>query len=62
MPLWAIIAIAGAALLVLALFGAWLLGYSLIERLQPLRASATEAADRTADTAAEFWEWLRLGR
>ena len=62
MPLWAIIAIAAVALLVLVLVGSWLLGFSPLGRLHPLRASAAEAADRTADTAAEFWEWLRLGR
>jgi hypothetical protein len=62
MPLWAIIAIAAVVVVALISFGAWLLGYSLLGRPGALRASATEAADRTADTAVEFWEWLRLGR
>ena len=62
MPLWAIIVIAAVALLALILLGAWLLGLAPLGRLQPLRASASEASERAADTAAEFWDWLRLGR
>jgi hypothetical protein len=62
MPLWAIIAIAAGALLLLVLFGGWLLGFAPLGRLQPLRASATEASERAADAAAEFWDWLRYGR
>ena len=27
-----------------------------------LRASTTEAGERTSDWAAEFWRWLRTGR
>jgi hypothetical protein len=62
MPLWAIIAVAAVVVIALVTFGAWLLGYFPPGRPGALRASATEAADRTADTAIEFWEWLRLGR
>ena len=62
MPVWAIIAIAVAALLVLVVFGGWLLGFEPLGRLQPLRASAAEAGERAADTAADFWDWLRYGR
>jgi len=62
MPLWAIIAIAAAAILVLVIFGGWLLGFAPFGRLQPLRASAVEASERASDTAAEFWDWLRYGR
>ena len=62
MPLAAVIAIAVVAALVLVVFGGWLLGFSPLGRLQPLRASATEASERTADAAAELWDWLRTGR
>lgn len=62
MPVWAIILIAAAALIFLIVFGGWLLGFAPLGRLQPLRASAAEAGERAADTAAEFWDWLRLGR
>ena len=62
MPLWAIIVIAVMGAIALISFATWLLGYSPLGRGGALRASATEAADRTADTAAEFWDWLRLGR
>ena len=27
-----------------------------------LPASAVEARERASDTAADFWDWLRLGR
>jgi hypothetical protein len=39
-----------------------LLGWSGDRFTQPLRASATEAGERTSDWAAEFWRWLRSGR
>lgn len=55
---------AGLGLLVMALAGAlaWLLGWSPGRRLRPLRASVEDAGGRGADWAAEFWDWLRLGR
>jgi hypothetical protein len=28
----------------------------------PLRAGAAEAGERTAETAGEFWDWLKRGR
>jgi hypothetical protein len=62
MPLGAIIALAVAAVLVLALLLVRLLGSRPGSRLAPLRASTIEAGERTSDTAAEFFEWLRRGR
>ena len=62
MPLGAIIALAVAAVLVLALLLVRTLGRRPGSRLAPLRASAVEAGERTSDTAAEFFEWLRRGR
>ena len=41
---------------------AWALGFAPAGRGTPLRASFVEAGQRTADAAAEFWEWLRRGR
>jgi hypothetical protein len=38
------------------------LGRDPSSRLHPLRASAVEAGDRTSDLAAEFFDWLRIGR
>ena len=54
-----ICAAVGVTLLALGL--AWLLG------LVPARdgappPSALEARERASDLAAEFWDWLRLGR
>jgi hypothetical protein len=56
--------IAAAVLLAAALLMAvsHLLGWSAERITGPLRASGSEAADRTADWAAEFWRFLRLGR
>ncbi len=62
MPPAAIIAIAVFAALVAAVAVALWLGRSPGSRFAPLRASATEAADRSSDLAAEFFEWLRTGR
>ncbi len=28
----------------------------------PMRAGAAEATDRAAETAGEFWDWLKRGR
>jgi hypothetical protein len=50
--------IAGALLMVVSHF----LGWSSQRVSAPLRASATEAGERTSDWAAEFWRWVRSGR
>jgi hypothetical protein len=60
MPLAAIIALAAVAAIALAVAAVYALGFELGGRA--LRASAAEAADRTSDLAAEFFEWLRTGR
>ena len=62
MPLPLLIAIVVVAVLALALAAVLVLGRDPDSRLQPLRASAQEAGDRTADLAAEFFDWLRIGR
>jgi hypothetical protein len=56
--------IVAAALLAGALFMAvsHFLGWSGQRVSAPLRASATEAGERTSDWAAEFWRWIRSGR
>jgi hypothetical protein len=56
--------IAAAVLVLLALVMAisHLLGWSGQRFSAPLRASATEAGERTSDWAAEFWRWIRSGR
>ena len=62
MPVGAIIALAVAAVLALAFVLVWTLGGQPGSRLGPLRAAVVEAGERTTDTAAEFFEWLRRGR
>ena len=62
MPLAAIIALAAVGLLLLVLWLAWALGFGTGERWRALRASATEARERSSDLSAEFFEWLRTGR
>ncbi len=57
----AAIALAVVGLLLVGLALAWLFGW-LPARDGAESASAREARERTADTAAEFWDWLRLGR
>jgi hypothetical protein len=56
--------IAAAVLIAAALLMAvsHLLGWSSQRFSGPLRASATEAGERTSDWAAEFWRWVRSGR
>ena len=56
--------IAGGVVAALALLAAvaWFLGWSAERWTRPLRASAADAGERTADGLAEFWDWLRLGR
>jgi hypothetical protein len=57
-----LIAILIVALLLVALVAVLRLGREPSSPLHPLRASAVEAGDRTADLAAEFFDWLRIGR
>ena len=56
--------IAAAVLLAAALLMVvtHLLGWSGERFSAPLRASATEAGERTSDWAAEFLRWIRSGR
>jgi hypothetical protein len=56
-----VIAVVVAAVAIVA-FLAWFLGWDLDRVARPLRASADEAGERTADGIAEFRDWLRLGR
>jgi hypothetical protein len=53
-------AVVGVTLLAVGV--AWLLGAVPGRGAGPLPASAVEARERAADTAADFWDWLRLGR
>jgi hypothetical protein len=62
MPLVAVIALAVFAAIVLALVVVLVAGRAPSSPLYPLRTSATEAGERTTDLAAEFWDWLRIGR
>jgi hypothetical protein len=62
MPVPLLIAIVVVALLAVALLVVLVLGREPSSRLHPLRASAVEAGDRTSDLAAEFFDWLRIGR
>ena len=56
-----VIAVVVAGIAVVA-FLAWFLGWDTGRAADPLRASAGEAGERSADGIAEFWDWLRLGR
>jgi hypothetical protein len=62
MPLAAVIALAVFVVIVVALVVVLVYGRDPDSRLYPLRASATEAGERTSDLAAEFFDWLRIGR
>ena len=62
MPLSLLIALAVAAVVALVLAVVLLLGRNPDSRVHPLRVSATEAGERTSDLAAEFFDWLRIGR
>ena len=62
MPLSLLIALAVLAVAALVLGVVLLLGRDPDSRLHPLRVSATEAGERTSDLAAEFFDWLRIGR
>jgi hypothetical protein len=48
--------------LVLGTALAWSLGWAPAARGTRLGEAFLEAGQRTQDAAAEFWEWLRLGR
>jgi hypothetical protein len=61
-PIPLLIAIVVVAVLAVALLLVLVLGRDPSSRLHPLRASAVDAGDRTSDLAAEFFDWLRLGR
>jgi hypothetical protein len=61
-PIPLLVALVVVAMLVVALVAVLLLGRDPSSRLAPLRASAVEAGDRTSDLAAEFFDWLRIGR
>jgi hypothetical protein len=62
MPIPLLIAIVVLAVLLLALLVVVVFGREPGSRLHPLRASAAEAGERTSDLAAEFFDWLRIGR
>ena len=62
MPVPLVVAIVVVAVLALALFVVLVFGRAPDSPLQPLRASAVEAGERTSDLAAEFFDWLRIGR
>jgi hypothetical protein len=57
-----VIAIVVVAVLLVALLVVLVFGREPDSRLQPLRASAVEAGERTSDLAAEFFDWIRIGR
>jgi hypothetical protein len=61
-PIPLLIAIVVVAVLAVALLLVLVLGRDPSSRLHPLRASAVDAGDRTSDLAAEFFDWLRIGR
>jgi type II secretory pathway pseudopilin PulG len=62
MPIPLLIAIVIVGVLALALALVLMVGRDPSSRLHPLRASAVEAGERTSDLAAEFFDWLRIGR
>jgi hypothetical protein len=61
-PVVLVIAIAVLAAVLVALAVVRVFGRDPSSRLHPLRASSTEAGERTSDLAAEFFDWLRIGR
>jgi hypothetical protein len=62
MPIPLLIAIVVTGALVLSFLLVWVLGRDPDSRLHPLRVSAIDATERTSDLAAEFFDWLRIGR
>jgi hypothetical protein len=61
-PVPLLVAIVVVAALLLALIVVRVLGRDPSSRLHAARASSTEAGERTSDLAAEFFDWLRIGR
>jgi hypothetical protein len=61
-PIPLLVALIVVALVALGLMAVLALGRDPSSRLHPLRASAVEAGERTSDLAAEFFDWLRIGR
>lgn len=59
-----VLIVLGGLVLAAAIVGGltWFLGLDAGRVTRPIGASVTEAGERTADLAAEFWDWLRLGR
>jgi hypothetical protein len=62
MPLAAVIALVVFAVIVIALVAVLVHGRDPDSPLHTLRASATEAGERTSDLAVEFFDWIRIGR
>jgi hypothetical protein len=62
MSLPLVISLAVVVVIALALVVVLVAGRDPDSRLHPLRASAAEAGERTSDLAAEFFDWLRIGR
>jgi hypothetical protein len=62
MPVPLLIAIVVTVVLVVGLLVVLVLGREPDSRLHPLRVSAVDASERTSDLAAEFFDWLRIGR
>jgi hypothetical protein len=62
MPIPLLIAIVVTGALVLSFLVVWVLGRDPDSRLHALRVSAIDATERTSDLAAEFFDWLRIGR
>lgn len=62
MPIPLLIALIVVAVLALALLTVLVRGRDPSSRLHAMRASAVEAGDRSSDLAAEFFDWLRIGR
>ena len=62
MPIPLLIAIVVVAVPAIALLVVLVFGRDPQSRLHPARTSAAEAGERTSDLAAEFFDWLRIGR
>ncbi len=57
---WIVLAL--AALAVALALAAWVYGWSAERWTRPVGAALRNVRERTADLAAEFWDWVRLGR
>jgi hypothetical protein len=62
MPVPLLIAIVVTVVLAVALLVVLVFGREPDSRLHPLHVSAVDASERTSDLAAEFFDWLRIGR